>query len=483
MKNVSDSIRTQALHELDATQAVAAMRCGDITAEAYATALLDKATEWVHLNTFITLPRPAVLEAARAADLARAAGQHLGLLHGLPIPIKDSINTAQMPTTLGSGALRDARSGEDAPLVAALRRAGGIVMGKTNMTELAFGWTSHNSSYGAVRNPHAAGRIPGGSSGGSAAAVAACVAPLSVGGDTLGSIRVPAAMCGVAGLRPSFGRFCSDQCLALAPEYLDQAGPLARSVADLALFDMVMTGETGLAPAAAERLRIGFAPFHHAGLDSEIERITRHAYDRLRDGGITLVELDLPEPMTAAFDIAATLMLHGAMEGVGSYLRAHQPGLSLDELLAQAGDDVRMLFQQVAMPPHRPTDEACQAMLAQRDALVASMHALFESYRLDALVFPALAALPPMLGEHAEVEIQGRKVSFFEAFGRNTALSAASGAPGLVLPMGLSAGGLPVSMELVALRGMDRHLLSIGLAVEALLGRLPAPVLSSASIA
>lgn len=483
MKRASDSIGTQPLHQLDATQAVAAMQCGEITAEGYATALLDKAAQWAHLNAFISLPRPMVLEAARAADVARSAGRELGLLHGLPIPVKDSINTAQMATTLGSGALRNARPSEDAPLVAALRRAGGIVMGKTNMTELAFGWTSHNSSFGAVRNPYAAGRIPGGSSGGSAAAVAAGVAPLSVGGDTLGSVRVPAALCGIAGLRPSFGRYRNDQCLALSPAHLDQAGPLARSVADLALFDTVMTGETGLLPGAAERLRIGIAPFHHAGLDGEVERITRQSYDTLRAAGVTLVEVELPEAMTAAFDISATLMLHGAMEGVGSYLRAHQPGLSLDDLLAQAGDEVRTLFQQVAMPPHRPTDEACQAMLARRDALVAGMHAHFVSYRLDALAFPAVAALPPVLGEHAEVEIQGRRVSFFDAFGRNTALSAASGAPGLVLPMGLSTGGLPVSLELVALRGMDRHLLSIGLAVEALLGRLPAPVLNPASTA
>jgi len=186
------------LTDLSATAAVKAMRQGDIKAEAYASALLDRAKKLEKLNAFVTLRPDIVLQAARAVDAARASGRAVGILHGLPIPVKDSVNTRGLPTSNGTRSLRDFRPDDDATLVKRLLDHGAIVMGKTNLTELSFGWTSNNGVFGPVRNPYDGERIPGGSSGGSAAAVAARVAPLAVGADTLGSIRVPAAMCGLA---------------------------------------------------------------------------------------------------------------------------------------------------------------------------------------------------------------------------------------------------------------------------------------------
>ena len=173
MENPAEQpVTSSPLIDLSAGEGVAAMQRGDITAEAYADALLEQCSKWQHLNAFINLDPEAVREAARAADVARASGAALPPLHGLPIPVKDSVNTIDYPTTGGTPALRNFTPADDAELVRRLRQAGAIVMGKTNIHELSFGWTSNNLAFGAVRNPYDTSRIPGGSSGGTAAAVA-----------------------------------------------------------------------------------------------------------------------------------------------------------------------------------------------------------------------------------------------------------------------------------------------------------------------
>ena len=195
------------LSNLGAVEAVAHMSQGSVTSERYARALLARCQTARGLNAFITLEPDRVLEDARARDRERLAGVKSGPLFGLPIPVKDSVNTRDYPTTAGTPALRHFRPKEDAPLVAALRAAGALVLGKTNLHELSYGWTSNNLAFGAVHNPYDASRIPGGSSGGTAAAIAARLAPLGVAEDTEGSIRVPAAFCGIAGFRPTTGRY------------------------------------------------------------------------------------------------------------------------------------------------------------------------------------------------------------------------------------------------------------------------------------
>jgi mandelamide amidase len=239
--------------ELTATAAVQAMRNGDVKAEDYARALLDRAQALANLNAFRTLDREMVLEAARSADKARAAGQTLGMLHGLPIPVKDSVNTKAFPTSNGTRALREFKPKDDAAVLKPLLYQGAILMGKTNLHELSYGWTSNNEAFGPVRNPYDPQHVPGGSSGGSAAAVAGRMAPLAIAEDTLGSIRVPASMCGLAGLRPSFGRYPDDGIMPLTVNKFDQVGPLARSVADLLLFDSVVTATVAGFRAAPRR--------------------------------------------------------------------------------------------------------------------------------------------------------------------------------------------------------------------------------------
>jgi mandelamide amidase len=187
------------LTALTAQEAVDAMRKGDLKAETYAEALLARAEKLESLNAFITLRPDEVKRAARAADQRRAQGRDLGLLHGLPIAVKDSVNTKSLPTSNGSAALRKFQPNADAAVLRPLLAQGAIVMGKTNLHELSCGWTSNNATFGPVLNPYDRSRTPGGSSGGSGAAVAARIAPLAIGEDTYGSIRVPATFCGLGG--------------------------------------------------------------------------------------------------------------------------------------------------------------------------------------------------------------------------------------------------------------------------------------------
>ena len=249
------------LLELGARAAVAAMRAGEVTAEAYTVALLAKADELAHLNAFLTLDRSMVLHAAREADQKRASGAPLGALHGLPIPVKDSFNTRELPTSGGTRALEKFQPKDDAAVLKPLFEQGALLMGKTNLHELSFGWTSNNLSFGPVKNPYDPTRIAGGSSGGSAAAVAARMAPVAVGSDAHGSIRVPAGMCGLAGLRATYGRYPGAGAMSATMDKFDQPGPLARAVSDLALFDAVLTGDTrSITPKQLVGVRLGIAP-------------------------------------------------------------------------------------------------------------------------------------------------------------------------------------------------------------------------------
>ena len=207
------------------------------------------------LNAFTSLDPEAVLAAARAADRRRRSDGVCGLLHGVPLSFKDNINVQGHATTAGTEALRSYRPDRDAAVTARLRQSGAIVLGKVGMHELAYGATSENPTYGTPRNPFAPDRTAGGSSGGSGAAVGAGLGPVSIGTDTGGSVRVPAAFCGVWGFRPSVGRWPTEGIVPISSSR-DTPGPLARSARDLALVDRCVTG-TATARRALKGLRIG----------------------------------------------------------------------------------------------------------------------------------------------------------------------------------------------------------------------------------
>ena len=469
--------------ELSASAAVAAMRAGEISALDYANALLDRCAAGAALNAFITLDPAAVRAAARAADAHRAAGGVLGPLHGLPIPVKDSVNTAGIETTVGTRALRGWIPARDATTVARLKAAGAIVLGKTNIHELSFGWTSNNLEFGAVRNPWDPSRIPGGSSGGTAAAVAARMAPLGVAEDTQGSIRVPAALCGIAGFRPTTGRYPTDGTAPITPLF-DQIGPHARCVADLALFDAVVSGEDApITPATLAGLRIGIdRGFYFAGLDAEVAALTEAALARLAAAGAVIVEAPVPG-LDTVVPVASAIQAHDVVPALETYLLESGAPVDFETMFASVSADVAGVFAQVGLrdaPAAIADDVYAAARDVARPALQQAMAAWFADHRIDAMLLPATMVPATPVGEAAFVDIGGMSVPFATAVARNISPGSTLGLPSLVLPCGLTrggsmGGGLPVAIELDGPAGSDRRLLAIGMAVEAVLGVLPAP--------
>ncbi len=458
------------LNELSATAAIAAMKRGDIKAEHYARALLDRAALLAPLNAFRVLTPDTVLEAARAADKARAAGGKLGLLHGLPVPVKDSVNTAAYPTSNGTAALRNFRPKANASVLTPLLAAGAVVMGKTNLHELSMGWTSDNETFGAVHNPYDATRIPGGSSGGSAVAVAARMAPLAIAEDTFGSIRIPSTMCGVCGLRPTHGRYPNDGIMEMATSRFDQVGPLARTVEDLALFDSVVTGDVSpLAAVDLRGVRIGVADYFLVDLDPEVERVTSAALDRLRAAGAIIVRADVPDDVKFAQRVAATILSTERSEAIATFLAAYGTGISIEQLLAEAGPKLRAAFV------FKPQGSFYDAMVAQRVKTTAAIRAHFAEQNIVALAFPPAMMPAPKIGEDGSMAVRGQVVPIGTTMGRNVSLGSCASLASLVLPAGLTSSGLPVGLEFDALSGNDRQLLALGVSLQRALGAIPAP--------
>ncbi|NCX97529.1 MAG: Asp-tRNA(Asn)/Glu-tRNA(Gln) amidotransferase subunit GatA [Planctomycetia bacterium] len=293
-----------------ATDLVAAVRAGDLTAVACTEAFLDRIESLDgRINAFLAVDRRRALDQAASIDARRKAGQPLGALAGLPVAVKDALCTTDFPTTCASRMLAGYRPPYDADVVARLRRADAVIVGKTNMDEFAMGGSNENSAFGAVHNPWNLDRAPGGSSGGSAACVAADMAPVAIGSDTGGSIRQPAGLCGITGFKPTYGRISRRGLVAFASS-LDQVGPMARSAADCALVMETIAGHdpgdaTSLAdpvPAYTQHLagslaglRIGRVAEHYgAGLDPEVARGVEEAFAAFKAAGATIHDVELP---------------------------------------------------------------------------------------------------------------------------------------------------------------------------------------------
>ncbi len=466
------------LADLSAVEAVAQISRGDISAEHYARALLERCAAGHALNAFVSFEPERVLEEARRCDSQRRAGMRPGALFGLPIPIKDCVNTRDYPTTAGTPGLRHFRPTDDAPLVKSLRRAGAIVLGKTNMHELGYGWTSNNESFGPVRNPYDATRIPGGSSGGTAASIAARMAPLGVGADTNGSIRIPAALCGVAGLRPTTGRYPTYGCVPLSPVF-DQVGPLARTIADLALFDSVIANDWRPVQARPLRgLRLGvIRDYWYRDLDPELEHVTNYALERLREAGVEFVESEFPQLANLHELITPPVITHDGGPALGNYLKEYRVGLNFEQLISQASPGVRDELRQVLPGGTDFVSDGAYEIIVKKK--LPELRRLYQDYfsrtGVAAIVFPATAVPALPVGAEGDVSIGSRRISLFTALARNITPTGSAAIPGLVLPAGLTASGLPVGIELDAPAGTDRALLALGMSVAEILGAVPPP--------
>ena len=405
------------------------------------------------LNAFIAVAADQALADARRADHEIAAGRYRGALHGIPISLKDLIDVAGTPTTAGSR-VRDGRLAlADAPVVRHLKQAGAILVGKTNLHEFAFGTTSEDSGWGPARHPIDPTRSPGGSSGGSAIAVATGMSLASVGTDTGGSVRIPAAVCGVVGLKPGWGEVSADGIVPLSRQ-LDHVGPLARSVDDAELMYHALRGE---APGNHRGAREGLAGIRLAALghyfmdrlSPEVEATIESAYDLLRDGGATWSTSSLAH----ATDVAP-VYLHLVLADAAAY-----HATTLAERPHAYTPNVRIRLE---MGRHVLGEDYVRALRGREVIRQEVERALTD---MDALVLPAVSIEAPPIGA-ATVPVNGGQEPVRNAMLRCTQPFNLTGHPAISVPCGTTAAGLPVGLQIVGHAGRTIDLLRVARAIE-----------------
>jgi indoleacetamide hydrolase len=470
------------LDTLTASAAAADICAGKYSSETLVTAVLARAKARPELNAFITLDETGALQAARAFDQNRRRG-HCEPLGGVPIAIKYNIEVAGLPATAGTPALKTYVPAKDAPVAAKIRAAGAIIIGKTNMHELAFGISGYNAAYktGAeygVRNAYDTSKIAGGSSSGNGAALGARIVAIAVGTDTGGSVRVPCALNGCAALRPTVGRY-PQTGIAPISHTRDTAGPMATSMADVALLDRVIGGGGAATPADLMGVRLGVVAATLANLDDDTKAAFAAARARLVSAGATVTDVDMPQLVELNGKVSFPVAIYEANDDMVAYLN-RGPKIAIADLAKTiASPDVKGTYDGLVLPRKLPGPDNSvvdgkpaydAAIKTERPALQALYRDTFAKNHLDAIVFPtvpkvAIAANP-----------DSSSLQNFLLYIQNTDPGSNAGVPGLQIPIALGAASqLPIGLELDGPAGSDRRLLAIGLALEKLFGRLPPP--------
>lgn len=451
------------------------------------------------LNAMIRL-NPRALADAAALDAERKAGHVRGPLHGIPIILKDNFDTKDLATSAGSLALATHHPAQDAFVVRKLRDAGAVILGKANMHELAAGVTSISSLGGQTRNPYDLSRCPGGSSGGTGAAVAASFGALGWGSDTCGSIRIPAAFGSLFGLRPTMGLFSRDGIVPLALTQ-DVPGPLARTVTDLAIGLDATVGEDpndpathltrerphfvdSLSTSALRGARIGiFAPYFRSA-DADVADTVRAAARALKALGADVVEVNMPD-----FDDliagSSAIVLETKFDLIDYFARpGGAPVKSLREIIDKGLYDRALELRHKSADTASARDsESHRKVIAKQAVVRARIIAFLDSLKLDAIAYPTSTRKPVLAGD--------------PQLGGTCALSAQTGLPAITMPAGFTSDGLPTGLELMGRPFSDARLVAYAYAFEqagprrrpppaaaALVnGKAPAPVAFVASAA
>jgi len=446
--------RTDELTSASAREIADRVAKKDISAVEVAKAALDRAQAHKHLNAFVTLRPERVLEDARALDARLAKDGKLGALAGVPVAVKDLMHVRGYPFTCGTRAMDGKESQRDATAIARLKDAGALIIGTANLHELAYGVTSANLHFGKVQNPTAPGHIPGGSSGGSGAAVAAGLAAIGVGTDTGGSIRIPAACCGITGFKPTHEAVSREGCWPLA-DTLDHIGPLTRDVEDAVLAFEVMAG---LPPGCVsgktiERPRlVKPAPFFYEHLDSGIRARVEAALKRLEGAGATLTQRSVDSVEYASAAQFVTLCAEGCQSNW--------------ELLTKRGEgispDVRVRLEVGQFIGAIDYVKAQRVRRRIRDSMIAALR------DADVFVLPTLPIPVPKSGLTA-IEFAGRTVPLPGAMTRLTGPFNSAGVPVCSIAFDKDDQGLPVSLQFVGRPGADATVLAVARWAQAVL--------------
>ena len=445
-------------------EAARSLRVHSVSSVDLATAALSRIEQLnLSLRAFITVTADRALADGRRADTELAAGRDRGPLHGIPIAVKDLFAIAGVPNTAGSLVYRDRVPAADCTVVERLVEAGAVMLGTLNMHELAYGITSANPHFGAVRNPRNPDRSPGGSSGGSGAAVAAGLGFAAMGSDTGGSIRIPASFCGTVGLKPTYGRVSRSGVLPLA-HTLDHMGPLARTVRDAAVVLNAVAGFDGRDPASSRRplenfmpaencairgLRIGFAEsFFFERIEPEVESAVRAAMARAEALEAQLQPVSVPDP-AAINAVGQIVLLCEAAAVLEPYRRRR-------ELF---GEDVLALLDQGSLIPATDYIQAQRIRRAMRQSFAKVWS------EVDCLITPATAITAPRVGQ-ATVTIGGSEEPVRPAATRMSRPFNVLGLPAVSIPCGLDANGLPIGLQIVGPPFEEARLLRVGAALE-----------------
>lgn len=482
------------LVETSATEQLQRLASGEITAVELTQAHLDRiASIDKKVGAFLRVESDASLAQAAAVDARRKAGKPVGKLAGLPVAVKDVLCDQSTLTTCASRMLEDFHAPYDSTVVTKLKAADAVLIGRTNMDEFAMGGSTENSAFQLTRNPWDLERTPGGSSGGAAACVAADMASLSIGTDTGGSIRQPAGLCGVVGLKPTYGRVSRYGLVAFASS-LDQVGPLARTTQDAALLLETIAGHDCRDSTSLEKvvpeffktvtqplrgLKIGLAREHFAaGLDSEVEQAVREAVKVYESFGATVKEVSLPNSKyaVATYYVIAPCEASSNLaryDGVHYGHRADETAM-LAELAAErkaleaAGDPgaLRRLDSTLVRMYRRSRSEGFGAEVKRRIMLgtYALSAGYYDAYYLKALkvrrlirqdfdlafadvdliLSPVTAQTAFKIGEMVDDPLAMYLVDLY------TVSANLAGLPGISLPCGFSKAGLPIGLQLMA---------------------------------
>ena len=437
-----------------------ALKARTISSEAVTAECLDRIAERnPSINAYIAVLAEQALAQARQADKDIAAGRYLGPLHGVPLSIKDLIDVRNVPTTAASR-VRDGHAAlGDAAIVGSLREAGAIFLGKTNLHEFALGTTNEDSAFGPVRHPLDPNRSPGGSSGGSAASVLDGMAYASIGTDTGGSIRIPAAACGIVGLKPAFGEIPIDGIVPLSAT-MDHVGPLCRSVTDAGIVFDALRGRPAQnrAPRDVKGLRVGLLRGYFTSLlDAQVGAAFEAACDALSGAGATLEEVQIPH----AGDIAPIYLHIVLAEAAAIHAK------TLDSHAEHYTQNVRIRLE---MGRYILAEDYVRA-LRGRELLIEEVDAALRGR--DALLLPSIGVPAIRLGA-ATVKVGGVEEPVRNIMLRLTQLFNITGHPAISIPCGATTDGLPIGAQFVGRRGGTDDLLSVATGAESLLQPGPA---------